>query len=201
MKTLEAINQILLMNGERQVREISSPPSLKARVCLVDAIREFSLLGNWPALTTWAYPVSWSGNIAKLPDNTIKILAARTRTPEGKYKQWRLHEEWNEVYTDFTYTIIGHNQVEVSAPDTFLEFRVTFYPELPTEDILDIAIDPLYLSAILKRAQAMFALVHLEDAGIGSQHTAEYELLLTQLRSRARQNHNGVSNVYRNGRV
>ena len=35
MNTLEAINQVLLMSGERQVRDISSPPAIKAKDTLV----------------------------------------------------------------------------------------------------------------------------------------------------------------------
>jgi hypothetical protein len=201
MRTLEAINQILLLNGERQVRDISSPPALKARICLVDAIQEFSLLGHWPALTAWAFPVSWSGNIAKLPDNTIKIIAARKRWGSGLVQRWSFRDDWVTYCSDRTFIIVGHNEVEVDQYDEALEFRVSFRPSLPTEDTLDIDIDSFYLNAILKRAQAMFALVHLEDAGIASQHTAEYELMLTQLRSRTRQGPNGASNVYRNGRV
>jgi hypothetical protein len=199
MKTLEAINQILLLAGERQVRDISSPPSLKAKLCLVDAIQEFSLLGQWPALTTWAFPTSWVGTEAHLPDNTIKVLAARTKDG-SRVNKWIFREEHINNWRDNTFTLVAHNRVEVQQPDTRLEFKITLLPLLPTSNDLDIDIDPFYLNAILKRALSMFVLVHFEDASRASQHTAEYELMLTQLRSRAKQSRNGSSNIYRNGR-
>jgi hypothetical protein len=199
MKTLEAVNQVLLLAGERQVRDISSPPALKAKICLSDALLEFSLLGSWPGLTEWVFPVGWADTTATLPSNTIKILGARVKK-DGVVRQWSFKEEWVNSYRDETFTVIGKNKVLVEKEEPLLQFKVTRYVSLPENDSIEIDIDETYLAAVLKRALAMFVLVHLEDVNKASQHTAEYEALLTQLRLRERQTKNGFSTMYRNSR-
>lgn len=197
MKTLEAVNQILLQAGERQVRDISSPPSLKARQALEEAIQEFSLLQDWSPLTRWTTPLSWAGNVATFPESVIKVIGCKI----GEERQTFV-ENWNATLNYGEWTIDDYNKAKFAntAPTTDVLFLTVILPSLPTNDSLDIDIPKLYLTAILKRALALFTLRHMDDINQASQYTAEYELLVNQLRSRDRQRPNGSANMYRNGR-
>lgn len=196
MKTLEAVNTILLQSGERQVREVSSPPSLKAKQAIEEAIQEFSLLADWANFTRWTTPVSWAGAIATLPTNTIKIIGCK----DGNTLLTFI-DNWG-ILNPCQWTIVSHNKAQVysDANTVNTQFLVVLLPSLPENDVLDIDIPQLYLTAILKRALALFVLRHMDDANTASQFTAEYELMVTQLRSRNTQRPNGSANMFRNGR-
>lgn len=178
------------------MRDISSPPALKAEQCLVEALREFSLLEDWAPFTKWVTPVSWAGNTATLPENTIKAIGCKV---DGVTQTFV--ENWVNL-RDGTWSIPSYNQATVYNRDVTQPtlFSVVLLPQLPVAPNLDIDVPVLHLTAILKRALALFTLRHLDDVNLGSQYTAEYELLVNQLRSRDRLRPNGAANIYRNGR-
>ena len=196
---LEAVNKILLLSGERRVAtRNSSPPAEKAEDSLIESIREFSLLNDWPFLTSWVNATSWNGSVASFNENVIRIL--RVKDANGK-EHYHVGEDLRRVMPPYSYKYTGNNINEVEVPTsnagTAMTFLVVTYGEIAANDTDNISLPELAVSAVIKRAVAYFNLRHLDDAAIAAQYSAEYEVMVQQLREKYGKVPNGYYNMYR----
>ena len=66
---LEAVNDVLLAIGERQVQSVSNYPAQKAKQALEQALQVIANSNDWPWLTETTPALSWELDTAEIPPN------------------------------------------------------------------------------------------------------------------------------------
>jgi hypothetical protein len=187
MKTLlEAVNDILITSGERQVSGIGSYPSIKAERALRSSLTDISILQDWVWLMRATPALSWDADIATLPP--MQRLLSVT-IPDLWRQRKPLREVSPKLYDWHTaqpgrpeeYLLVDSNRVRLNPYPTDIDtqqsiiFHYVAQPQFPVSQDSTLPI-PEDLYELLKRgALYHFTQAHLDDLNLAQSYKAQFD--------------------------
>lgn len=209
MKTLlEAVNEILLASGERQVEGIGSYPSIKAKLALESSLKDISVLQDWIWLKKATPAISWDLDVATLPPIQRLLQVTYPRPWDRQRQELRLCPPdlypWYEAIpgTPREYLYVDSYHVRVNpyptTPDQQQDviFHYIAIPVFPSDNDVFPIPDELY--ELLKRgALYHFTLMHLDDPNTAMVYKGQFDELSSRIVVRQPSRTIGSSNMYR----
>jgi hypothetical protein len=189
---LEAVNDVLVAAGERQVDGIGNYPSLKAKSALESSLSDIQILQDWVWLKKVTPALSWEVDKAILPP--IQRLLSATYVNQFGYRQPLRHVTpdlypWYEpiaglpemyVYTDAQDVRVHPypDTIDIQQKILFHYIAVIFPPQSETQTYPI----PSELYELLKRGALFhFSMTHLDDRNASQHYKQQFDEMATRM--------------------
>lgn len=206
---LQAVNQLMLMVGERQVSDLTSYPAQKALIALGQALQDISGFNNWDFCKAQTVATSWLLDTATV-DNMRLLYKVTFNSTSGARPLVAVPREnfphnFTQSGTPSTYCVGSYNEVKFSPypGDVDTKAAIIFHYQkelvMPTVTTDKFPIPESMVSVLVKGACAYLHQLHLDDQGAFKTYFEAFQSALYQARNSKIGRVKTDINMYRSG--